>query len=64
VEELKTDRPREYRRLVENGELEKHLTLPLPPVVIKGIKVFGTIALIIGLSLILLVIYAEVFGYK
>jgi cytochrome b subunit of formate dehydrogenase len=64
VEELKADRPREYRRLVETGELEKNLTFPLPPIVIKAIKVFGTIALVIGISLIILVIYAEVFGYK
>jgi cytochrome b subunit of formate dehydrogenase len=64
VEELKVDRPREYRRLVETGELEKNLTFPLPPMVIRGIKIFGTIALIIGISLILLVIYAEVFGYR
>ena len=64
VDELKADRPREYRELVESGELEKNLAHPLPPLVIRGIKIFGTVALIIGLTLILLVIYAEIFGYK
>jgi cytochrome b subunit of formate dehydrogenase len=64
VDELKADRPREYRELVESGELEKNLAHPLPPLVIRGIKIFGTVALIIGLTLILLVIYAEIFGYR
>ncbi len=64
VEELKEDRPREYRRLVETGELEKNLARPLNPVVIKGIKVFGLIALITGISLILLIIYAMLYGYR
>jgi thiosulfate reductase cytochrome b subunit len=64
VEELKADRPREYQDLVDSGQLEKHLTDPLPPSVVKAMKIFGAVALIIGLSLILLVIYAEVFGYR
>ncbi|MEW5794780.1 MAG: cytochrome c3 family protein [Candidatus Zixiibacteriota bacterium] len=64
VEELKADRPREYRELVESGELEKHITYPLPQPVIKALRIFGAVALIVGLSLILLVIYAEVFGYR
>ena len=64
VEELKADRPREYQELAESGELEKHITFPLPPTIVKAIRVFGAIALIIGLSLILLIIYAEVFRYR
>jgi len=64
VDELKADRPREYQELIEAGELEKHLTFPLPPAVLKAIRVFGAIALVIGLLLILLVIYAEIFGYR
>ena len=64
VDELKADRPREYQELIESGELEKHLTFPLPPAVLKAVKVFGAIALVIGLLLILLVIYAEIFGYR
>jgi len=64
VEELKLDRPREYEELVKSRELRKHLVEPLPPVVIKTIRIFGTVALSIGLILVLLIIYAEVFGYR
>jgi cytochrome b subunit of formate dehydrogenase len=64
LEEFKEDRPLEYQELVESGELEKHLVEPLPDYVVRSLKIFGAIALIIGISLILLIIYAEVFGYK
>ncbi|MCB2229174.1 cytochrome c3 family protein [bacterium] len=64
VEELKHDRPREYRELINSRQIRKHLVEPLPPYVVRGLKVFGTVALLIGLALILLIIYAEVFGYK
>lgn len=64
VEELKIDRPREFRQLIEERKLKKRLVEPLPPVLIKVARVFGTIALLIGLSLILLIIYAQVFGYR
>jgi cytochrome b subunit of formate dehydrogenase len=64
VEELKQDRPREYAELVKSRQFKKHLAEPLPPVVVKTIKVFGTIALSVGLALVLLIIYAEIFGYK
>lgn len=64
VEELKIDRPREYEEMVESKELKKRLCQPLPPVVVKGIRVFGAAALTIGLILVFLIIYAEVFGYR
>jgi len=64
LEEFKHDRPEEYREMVESGELEKHLVEPLPPVVVKGLKIFGAVALSIGLILIGLIIWAEVFGYR
>jgi cytochrome b subunit of formate dehydrogenase len=64
LEEFKVDRPEEYRRLVESGELEKHLVEPLPPIVVRGMKIFGTIALSIGLLLVFLIIWAEVFRYR
>jgi len=64
LEELRIDRPREYQELVESGELEKKLVDPLPPVVVKGMKIFGWIALSLGLILILLIIWAEIFGYR
>lgn len=64
LEELKLDRPREYEELVKSRRLKKHLADPLPPVVVKAIRVFGAVALVIGLALILLIIYAEVFKYR
>jgi cytochrome b subunit of formate dehydrogenase len=64
VEEFKEDRPEEYRQMVESGELEKHLVDPLPPYVVKGLKIFGATALTVGIILILLIIYAEIFGYR
>jgi cytochrome b subunit of formate dehydrogenase len=64
LEEFKKDRPREYQEMVESGELEGRLVEPLPPIVIRGTRIFGWIALSIGLILVILIIYAEIFGYK
>ncbi|MBD3402894.1 hypothetical protein GF420_08355 [candidate division GN15 bacterium] len=64
VEELKHDRPREYRELIRTRQIRKHLVPPLPPYAVRGLRIFGTIALLIGLALIILIIYAEVFGYR
>ena len=64
VEEMKQDRPREYQELVDSRKLKKHLVEPLPPVIVKTARIFGTIALITGLILILLIIYAVIFGYR
>ena len=63
VEELKTERPREFREMKASGELVERLTEPLPQVVVRGIRIFGAVALTIGLSLILLVINAEIFSH-
>jgi len=64
VEELKMDRPKEYEELIQSGELEKQLVNPLPHVVVRGLKIFGAIALTIGIILIVLIIYSEMFGYR
>ena len=64
VEELKLDRPREYAELIKSRKLKKHLAEPLPPVVVKALRIFGAVALLTGLTLILLIIYAEIFGYQ
>ncbi len=64
LEELKTDRPREYRKLVDEGKLSRHLDEPLPATTTRLLKFFGATALTIGLMLIALIIYAEIFGYK
>ncbi|HQL24536.1 MAG TPA: hypothetical protein PKY95_08975, partial [candidate division Zixibacteria bacterium] len=64
VEELKNDRPREYEELIQSRKIKDHLVPPLPPVMVRTAKVFGAVALTIGLILILLIIYAEIFGYR
>jgi cytochrome b subunit of formate dehydrogenase len=64
LEEFKEDRPREYRELVQKGELEKHLVEPMDPAMVRAFKIFGFTALFIGLSLILAIIGAVLFGYR
>jgi cytochrome b subunit of formate dehydrogenase len=64
LEEFKLDRPDEYKKLIESGELEKYLVEPYQPIVIKAIKVFGWTALTIGLSMVLWIIYAMLFVYR
>jgi cytochrome b subunit of formate dehydrogenase len=64
LEELKRERPAEYERLLASGELEQHLALPLPPRVVRTMKLFAWIALTIGLSLVAGIIYAMLFAYK
>jgi len=63
VEELKEDRPREYRQLVESGRLEELLITPVPEQEMKWLRVFGFTALGIGLLLVLLIIATELFGF-
>ena len=64
LEELKADRPREYRQLVESGELER-LFMPEPvPLARRMWRRFGFTALGIGLFLILLMLYAMLFVYR
>jgi cytochrome b subunit of formate dehydrogenase len=64
VEEFKKERPREYQEMLESGQLESHLVEPLPPIVVRGLKIFGWTALSLGLILVLLILYAEIFGYR
>ena len=64
LEEFKEDRPAEYEALVESGELEKRMVEPLPPIVVRGMRIFAGTALAIGLFLILLIVIAEIFGYR
>ena len=64
LEEFKIDRPDEYRELVESGELEKYLVEPYQPIVIKAIKIFGWIALSLGFSIVVWIIYAMIFAYR
>ncbi len=64
LEEFKEDRPREYADLVAKGELEKYMVDPMDPAMVKAMKIFGYTALFVGLSLIVMIIWAVVFGYR
>ena len=64
LEELKRERPREYEELVAAGTLDERLAEPSPLVVTRAVKVLAFVALAVGLTLVVLIIYAMVFGYK
>ncbi len=64
LEEFKLDRPREYRELVQSGRLESMLVPPPSEDSLRMWRTFGFTALAIGLTLIALIVYAEVFAYR
>jgi cytochrome b subunit of formate dehydrogenase len=64
LDELKYDKPREYEKLVASGRLEEQLVDPFPESVERGFKIFGFIALAVGLTLIFLIILTMLFGYR
>ncbi len=64
LQEFKYDKPREYEQLVANGELERYLVDPYPVPVGRGFRIFGLIALGVGLLLIGLIVYAMLIGYR
>ncbi len=64
LHEFKMDRPDEYKKLVESGELEKYLVEPYPPVVIRAIRAFGWTALTMGFGITIWIIYAMLFSYR
>lgn len=64
LEEFKIDRPAEYEEIMKKGELDKLLVDPYPPIVIRGIKIFGWTALLLGFSMVIWIIYAMVFAYQ
>ncbi len=64
LEELKHDKPEEYEALMKNEHPEKRLAGPFPRDKVRWIRIFGFTALSIGLSLIFLILYAMLFGYR
>lgn len=64
LNELKRDKPREYAALLEAGELEQHLEEPQPAIVIKTFRAFAWIALAIGFSVVVWIVYAMIFAYR
>lgn len=64
LEEFKEDRPREYEILIKENKLNDRIVAPPSPALIKAAKIFGFIALVIGLLTVVLIIYSMIFVYK
>jgi cytochrome b subunit of formate dehydrogenase len=67
VEELRHDKPDEYDDLMASGtiaEIEARLLDAYPRRLEKAFKTFGFIALGTGLTLIALIVYSMLFGYR
>lgn len=62
--ELKSDKPREYEALVASGELQDHMVDPIPESLERTLKIFGAVALVVGLTLVGLIIWAMLTGYS
>ncbi len=62
--ELKRDKPKEYEDLVASGKLQEHLSEPHPEIVVRGIRAFAWIALTIGTSIVVWIVYAMLFAYR
>jgi cytochrome b subunit of formate dehydrogenase len=64
LEELKRDKPRLYEEMMAKGEMEKEFVPPAPKEFRFWAAIFGTTALVIGFTLVLLIIWSMVFGYR
>jgi cytochrome b subunit of formate dehydrogenase len=64
LEELKRDKPDEYESLAKSGQLQDRLMDPYPAKLERAFKVFGMLALAVGLTLIGFIIYSMLFGYR
>ncbi|HXZ73054.1 MAG TPA: cytochrome b/b6 domain-containing protein, partial [Streptosporangiaceae bacterium] len=64
VDELKRDKPREYEEQVARGTLEQRLVEPYPPQLERLFRIFAYAALTVGLTLIALIVYSMLFGYR
>lgn len=64
VEEFKEDKPAEYDALVQSGRLEEHLVEAYPPIVLRAARTFGGIALAVGFSIVVWILYSMIFAYR
>jgi cytochrome b subunit of formate dehydrogenase len=65
LDEYRKDRPEEYQYLKDAGQLKKVMRFKeLAPKKMLAIRIFGFSLLAIGISLVLLIIYSMLFGYK
>jgi hypothetical protein len=62
--ELKRDKPMEYALLHDRGEIKQHMAPAHPAIVVKAIRAFAWIALSIGFSIVIGIIYAMIFAYR
>ena len=58
LERFKAERPLEYQRLVDNGELEDYLVEPPNKRQVRDAYIFGTIFLTIGIMLAFIIVWA------
>ena len=58
LERFKAERPLEYERLVESGELEDYLVEPPNERQIRDAYLFGSIFLVIGIMLAIFIVWA------
>lgn len=63
LEELKHERPRAYRQLLESGALEEKLVAPPPRWMVRAARLFGLTALSIGILIVGLIIYSIVVSF-
>jgi cytochrome b subunit of formate dehydrogenase len=65
LDEYMEDRPEEYKYLKESGRLKKSVLLKeISPKKMKAARIFGYTFLFIGITMIILIIYSMLFGYK
>ncbi|MFC2134985.1 formate dehydrogenase subunit gamma [Bacteroidota bacterium] len=64
IEEMKIDRPREYEILKKTGMLENKLVDPPSPKLVRTARIFGFIALSLGLLITIMIIYSMLFMYQ
>lgn len=65
LDEYKEDRPEEFKYLKESGKLKKSVELrEISPKRMLAVRIFGYTFLLLGISLIVLIIYSMLFGYK
>jgi cytochrome b subunit of formate dehydrogenase len=65
LDEYKEDRPEEYKYLKESGRLKKDVVLKeVSSRRMMLVRIFGYTFLALGISLIVLIIYSMLFGYK
>jgi len=64
LDELKHDKPGEYEALLEMENPDERLAGGMPGKKLRWIKLFGFTALAIGLTLVVLILYAMLFGYR